>query len=1104
MSDGFQVSRFASDALAHDIFSMTIDARGRVVVSGPGYVRTLIDDDGDGEADRAVQFSDRPGTGAQGLLFLGPDLLYTGDGGLWLLRDEDADGVADGSPERWLKLNNGEHGAHGITFGPDGWIYLMCGNDAGMSSEQITDPNSPVVDRVAGCVVRIRPDGQQASIVAHGFRNPYDLGFNAAGHLFTVDSDGERSHHLPWYTPTRLFDISPDEQHGWVLSGWQKSWSRPEYFFDNVPRVCELGRGSPSGLVVYRHQTFPSRYQEGVFTACWTLGRVYFVGLQDKGASYKGQAEVFLETEGDLGFAPVDLAVGREGELYVAVGGRGTQGGVFCVRPVENTARTINEEFAKQTGSLDKVLNAEQPLSSWSRAKWLPLAKETPWQQFKAIATAGDDSENPRSDSQRMRAIELLVELHPSRIAEVVPGISANESPQVMARLAWAIGQTIPRMKAEESRRARSQLATMTHSDDLCVQGAAWAALARLGELPEATCRDLDWVSAFDSSSRRVRHAAIRIVAGSQQAAGIVTRQIDMLPPDAKTGRIQSSLQWAKSASDSVAVSDELEEDLEHCLTLLNSQADLQVQIEIVRLIEVLLGDIQAFVEDDLLASGYSLARAEIVDSVTLQKVGDSLASLFASGDEALDREASRLLAMIAGENSQVLEDLSLKWTTESSPVDDVHYLTVLAKLNGPRSPQVTARTAAALARLHEKVAAREWFPSREWPVWVVAVFDELVAKDAALSSAMLNDEAFGSPDHAMFVLQFPAEQRPLAARRVFDELGDASYEDAASIWTTTLIEAFEVLPDEVLFPELREAWDEALLRDPVIGVLARTPSMQDRARYVESLRSGQPPAVEVAAKALLQLVKEPQQDEVVAAVQRLKRSCLAMGLPPGKDDARSERVAYKRTLKEEQPMREQLGRLLTYWSESPVEVAEDEQRSLIAQYEPWFQWFQETYPESNGLETGAVDSQSWSRRLAALNWDAGNATQGENVYRRKLCSQCHDGNARLGPKLNPAVKRLSREDLFRSIIYPSENVSPQYQGTQVVTRDGRVYLGLPVYDSPEGLLLRTGAATTVRLTGDQIELRQPSSRSFMPQGLLDDLTDLELAHLYAYLQTLH
>ncbi|MGC3968171.1 MAG: hypothetical protein QM775_12615 [Pirellulales bacterium] len=51
---GFSAALYAGDDLATDISSMTIDHRGRVVVAGPGYIKTLHDDDGDGRAERSV------------------------------------------------------------------------------------------------------------------------------------------------------------------------------------------------------------------------------------------------------------------------------------------------------------------------------------------------------------------------------------------------------------------------------------------------------------------------------------------------------------------------------------------------------------------------------------------------------------------------------------------------------------------------------------------------------------------------------------------------------------------------------------------------------------------------------------------------------------------------------------------------------------------------------------------------------------------------------------------------------------------------------------------------------------------------------------------
>jgi len=65
--EGFEVTRYASDELAHDIYCLTVDSLGRVVVSGPGYVKILIDRDGDGVADEAKTFVNGPASGAQGM-----------------------------------------------------------------------------------------------------------------------------------------------------------------------------------------------------------------------------------------------------------------------------------------------------------------------------------------------------------------------------------------------------------------------------------------------------------------------------------------------------------------------------------------------------------------------------------------------------------------------------------------------------------------------------------------------------------------------------------------------------------------------------------------------------------------------------------------------------------------------------------------------------------------------------------------------------------------------------------------------------------------------------------------------------------------------------
>src|SRR4051794_30801106 len=105
--EGFEVTEFAGSDLVHDIYSMSIDSKGRVVVAGPGYVKILVDNDGDGKADEAKLFSEFPKSGGHGMYFNGRSLVCVGDGGILRLKDADGDDRADEPPEVFLKVKTG-------------------------------------------------------------------------------------------------------------------------------------------------------------------------------------------------------------------------------------------------------------------------------------------------------------------------------------------------------------------------------------------------------------------------------------------------------------------------------------------------------------------------------------------------------------------------------------------------------------------------------------------------------------------------------------------------------------------------------------------------------------------------------------------------------------------------------------------------------------------------------------------------------------------------------------------------------------------------------------------------------------------------------------
>lgn len=370
---GFEVVEFADGKLANDIHTMTVDPKGRMVVAGRGYIRILVDDDGDGRADRAIDFAAEPKDGAMGLLWEGDTLYVTGDGGVRRFTSKSGD-RADG-PSQLIRAmkTGGEHSSHAIRRGPDGWLYVLCGNNTGIDKSYADLPTSPIKEPTAGCVLRFEPDLKKCEIVAHGFRNPYGMDFNLDGELFTFDSDNERCVSLPWYEPTRFYHVIDGRHYGWLNPQQAAFWRRPPYFCDVIAPIATLGRGSPTGVTCYAHNQFPPDYHGGVFLCDWTFGKIHFVKLDRKGASYSAEPRVFLESLGDNGFAPTAVVVQPQtGDLYVSIGGRGTRGAVYRIRHTERFKSMQKQlaplKMATRSLAWNEAAKKEYETKLWSKS----------------------------------------------------------------------------------------------------------------------------------------------------------------------------------------------------------------------------------------------------------------------------------------------------------------------------------------------------------------------------------------------------------------------------------------------------------------------------------------------------------------------------------------------------------------------------------------------------------------------------------------------------------------------------------------------------------------------------------------------------------------
>lgn len=1036
--EGFKVSVFADDDMATNIYSMTIDSRGRVVVSGPGYVKILHDDDHDGKADRFTYYAKRPNDGAMGLCFVGTDLLCYGEGSILRFHDADGNDQADGDPERIAKFRGGEHGAHAIVKGPDGWFYLLNGNMTGTSEADAQTPNSPVKHPVNGALIRFSPDLKTREVLADGLRNPYDFDFNAAGSIFTYDSDGESTHHLPWYAPTRVFDIQQGQHHGWVMPGWKRCWSRPSWWIDSGHPVATTDRGSPTGVCVYRNTQFPQRYRDGLFVVCWTFGRIYFIPMTRDGASYHGEVETFLQSTGTDGFAPVDAVVGPKGDMFVAIGGRGTRGAVFRITYTGSTPQP-----APPTSAAMIVLDASDPLSSWSRLGWEPLAQGLGKATFEQAAI--DQKLTP---AQRLRAIEVLVELFDGLTPETARAAAKGDS-TVTARVAWALSRQKPTDTSLEI------LAELTHHNAPFVQRAAWESLAVWPKIPADMSAKLDWPGAMSSSDPFVRAAFVRAAQGSAAEA---FAHIGAIPPTEYRQILRVWIAGPKAP-----------DYFEVCLKAVERPLST-LQLEGLRLIQLGLGDVltEAHLDEkhNEFDTGYTAGKPDAVDPATRDKLIDRLAAVFPAGDKSVNYELARVFSMLGADRPNLLKAMTGLFSEASSPTDDIHYLICLAHMPGERSSQVRQKIAHAMASLQPKIDRDRMLVTGKWTDAIRNAWGALVGFDPALPEALLSDPAFGHRDHTLFAQTLKGEQRQTAIRRLIAAAGD-------SAWASELVRMSGQLPAAEVRPLLLNQAPLPGQRDIVINALAPHATADDAALMREGLTSTSRATIVTAANALRKINAAPSDDAIVAAVADLGR------------------------YEQDKPAREVLAGLLSKWT-----GAENADQWTQA---AWIDWISKKNPDlaAKVAQSGGEDLGAWRHRLSKIDWNTGDVARGLVQYQARACAACHTGSQRLGPGLEKITQRFSAEDLFIHVVAPNLAISETYKAVQITTKDGAVWIGSMVYNSPASMIIEVGPGQQIRLTGEQVATIEPATISPMPPALLTGATDENISDLYAYLKTL-
>ena len=159
----------------------------------------------------------------------------------------------------------------------------------------------------------------------------------------------------------------------------------------------------------------------------------------------------------------------------------------------------------------------------------------------------------------------------------------------------------------------------------------------------------------------------------------------------------------------------------------------------------------------------------------------------------------------------------------------------------------------------------------------------------------------------------------------------------------------------------------------------------------------------------------------------------------------------------------------------------------------------------------GPIDDMNIDKEAAYVRYTAlltPEVLSGADLGRGRLlydqtCAPCHvlHGQGGLvGPDITGA-NRESLDYLLSNILSPSEVIQDDYFMVIVTTNDGRTHIGNVSSETERQLTLRVVGTESLVINKSDIQAREVSPISMMPEGLLNTLSDEDVVNLIAYLQ---
>lgn len=256
---------------------------------------------------------------ATAVLYVSARVTREAGGGLWRIPP------GGGEPEPVITdlpccLQIIENQPNGLTFGPDGYLYLGVGSLTDQA-EPPPGPRSQYTDVLPNeaAILRIQPHTGDFSVYARGIRNPYDVTFDSSGQMFATDNG------LFAGPGDRLLAVRPGGHYGWPhwrALGCDNCPPLPPTLAPDPPLLALPDYTLPRGLVAYDGVQFPANMFDSLFVTFWNgvewgqrVVRIDPSAIPtDPDALAAYQPEPFITGL----IRPVDVVVAPDGSLVVA------------------------------------------------------------------------------------------------------------------------------------------------------------------------------------------------------------------------------------------------------------------------------------------------------------------------------------------------------------------------------------------------------------------------------------------------------------------------------------------------------------------------------------------------------------------------------------------------------------------------------------------------------------------------------------------------------------------------------------------------------------------------------------------------------------------